>query len=148
MFDDDAGVNATTHVELGADAHDVAGFDLSLFNIFRPEAFQTAVTQTEHRFLSEAVELFRFDFRDTVPTEDRTDVDIEIRSPGTAHAFVYWFDLTLDESTTFSTSPMDSTSHWEQKVSLLLPPRRCLEGESVKLRATHKRRRLKLEFRA
>ena len=121
---------------------EIAGFDLSAFNEFMPASFQHALATADHRFLAEPIEMFRLDFAAGFPLSDEVGLEVLPTISGTAHAVVCWFDLLLDGETVFTTSPFDSSTHWDQKVHLLVPAP-CLTPEHPwRITACHDRRRL------
>ena len=122
----------------------VRGFDLSAFNELRPESFQRALGDYDHRFLSRPFEIFSFDFRGDLPLTDDREIHVTTCAGGHVHGLVYWFELFLDEQAVYGTSPMDEDSHWDQQIWLLAPPLEVAEGETLSIAAQHNRRRLKL----
>jgi type II protein arginine methyltransferase len=125
---------------------EVAGFNLSAFNEFRPRCFQHGISDVEYRMLAEPVELFRFDLQGELAREGQVQVPLRSAVDGTAHAVVCWFELRLAEGVVFSTSPQEPGSHWDQSVHILSPAVWLGGGRSCLLSATHDRRRLTLSL--
>lgn len=126
----------------------VRGFDLSSFNELRPDSFQRALRDYDHRFLSEPFEIFSFDFRGDLPLADDREFKVAASAGGQVHGVVYWFELFLDEQTVYGTSPMDEDSHWDQQIWLLIPALQVAKGAAVSIAAQHNRRRLTLQVAA
>ncbi len=122
----------------------VRGFDLSAFNALRPESFQRALRDYDHRLLCEPFEIFSFDFRGDLPLADDRQIKVAASTGGQVHGIVYWFELFLDEQTVYGTSPLDQDSHWDQQIWLRIPPLQIAKGAAVSIAAQHNRRRLTL----
>ncbi len=119
---------------------EVCGFDLSAFDALRDpsRAVQVHLASSTHRLLSDPVRALSIDFHappaataDSAP--HTTQLSLPVVAPGTAHAFVFWFDLHLDAEVRLSSQPDPASDrlHWRQVVQFLphdcpvLPGQRC-----------------------
>ena len=116
---------------------EVEGFDFSPFaSLSSLEYFSTTLANYRHRPLTDAVEIFHFDFgQDNGPAAHM--VEVIPRESGTAHAVVMWFELDLADGISLSNSPSDRGSHWKQAVQTLPKPWRMNESSPVRFQAAH-----------
>lgn len=94
-----------------------AGFDVGLFNTFSTAgSFPVRLERFPHKFLTEAVEICQFDFMYGSLEPRNFKIPVATVQSGLCHAIAYWFDLYLDEKICYSTSPLNSKSHWKQAI--------------------------------
>ncbi|CAN5213241.1 hypothetical protein BH24PSE2_BH24PSE2_02440 [soil metagenome] len=139
---------ATIHAMLVESEHlmrkglvgEAAGFDLSVFNEYRPVSFQQAVSVgAECRSLSSEFGLFSFDFSGPpiAPAERR--IRVPICADGLCQGAIVWYRLQLDRDHEISTAPGGSLSHWKQMVQLFVPPMPVRQGQTLELIVFHDR---------
>jgi predicted RNA methylase len=85
---------------------EINGFDLSPFNRYRWNVCfdEIQLGSEPFNFLAAAVECFSIDFRQSI-TEAERNILFKITHPGRLNAIAFWYELHLDEQTTFSTAP-------------------------------------------
>lgn len=113
--------------------------DANLLNPYRfsPAFINVDASRLAHRALTETFELFSFDFATAGPEPQARELKIPARSPGTAGAILFWFDLQLDAATWISNAPESSASlHWKQGLQFL-PEVRVTDGMELPLLASH-----------
>jgi type II protein arginine methyltransferase len=94
-----------------------AGFDVGLFNTFSTAgSFPVRLERFPHKFLTEAVEVCEFDFMYGSLEPRKFKIPLTTVQSGLCHAVAYWFDLYLDDKVCYSTSPLNSSSHWKQAI--------------------------------
>ena len=120
----------------------LAGFDLSAFDRFRiPDDYlEVRLKNTPHRFLSQPIEITRFNFTAPPPYISEQapciiDCDLRATASGPVHAVAFWFDLHLDETITVSTGPENGLDAWGQAVQFLGTDLEVTRGESMRLTA-------------
>ncbi|KAB8061468.1 hypothetical protein GCN74_05220 [Janthinobacterium sp. FT14W] len=113
--------------------------DTSLFNPFRSSpAFANVDAATlPHRVLSDAFDVFEFDFATAGPLAQERQCRPLTLLPGTVGAVLFWFDLRLDDKHWISNDPRTaSTFHWKQGLKIL-PEVRVDSGTEMALVARH-----------
>lgn len=100
---------------------DIAGFDLSVFDDYRnPYAQIQDLNHEEHQSLSDVFTIATYDFAALKPKAatgiEEKALRVKACETGTAHAVVFWFDLTLADGIVLSSGPDDGHSHWGQAV--------------------------------
>jgi type II protein arginine methyltransferase len=104
-----------------------AGFDVGLIEQYKTlNYFPVRLAAFEYEALTEPFEVFTFDFERGQILPARRRIPVPVTRDGAGHAFVFWFDMRLDEEISISNEP-GSTTHWEQAIQ-------CLE-EEVAVRA-------------
>src|SRR5437868_13321236 len=90
-------------------------FDLSPVNSYRWNAICEPIhlNQWKHTPLSEVFPVFHFDFAGDRNDPRQKMLKIPITKSGSFNAIVFWFQMQLDEETTFSTAP-NGGSRWRQ----------------------------------
>ncbi len=117
----------------------VSGFDLSPFNIFTTGYIQLPIRDYEHRFLSDALTLFEFDFTGEPIKPQQRSFSISINNDGTCHGVVFWFRLALDEKHVFDTSEAENPDNcWQQAVHVFDRPVAVKAGGTLHLTVNHK----------
>jgi type II protein arginine methyltransferase len=127
---------------------DVAsGFDVSLFNHLATDGFYPVrLDRFEHRFLSESFRLCQFDFMVDALKPRRFDIPLVATETGECHAIAYWFDLYVDDDTSFSTSPLNGESHWKQAVQCFTSPVTLHAGQQCSLSVRQNSNRFAFEL--
>ncbi|KYG81571.1 tetratricopeptide repeat protein [Roseivirga ehrenbergii] len=100
----------------------ISGFDLSAFDQFRPveEYGRVLLENEEYTALSEPFFIAKYDFQqlpemgDTEFKEDEKEVNITAK--GCIQAIAFWFELNMDEESTYSSGPNGEMVHWGQAV--------------------------------
>jgi len=113
---------------------DIAGFDMSDFDVFRKlEYSQVDLRSLDHRLLSEpfVVGEYQFDSMSALGTQESRAVSVT--ETGTCDGVVFWFDLYLDEEISISTAPSAALSHWGQALQMLPHPETLHSGEDFDL---------------
>ncbi len=104
-------------------ADTAAGLNVKSFNSLSTKgAYPVRLNIFSHRFLCEPFELCAFDFRSDKLEPRKIEISISPNQNGICHAVAFWFDLYLDEELTFSSSPLNSTTHWKQAVQCFPHP--------------------------
>lgn len=130
----------------GAEAWEVKGFDLSLFERHTPAFSRVRVGERNLQLRGAAADLFAFDFQHGTPLKGRTRLDLAVEG-GPANGIVQWIRLQLDAVTAYENRPAQGArSHWAASFyrlpgSLLAEP-----GGSIALGAAYDRDRLHLWF--
>ncbi len=96
----------------------VEGFDLSPFDRFRNKSAgqPTELAAEEHRFLSDPVPIYDFDFTRPIATPRERWTVLKATQAGTVHGIALWFDLNLDDRETASTGVGGQMRHWRQTI--------------------------------
>ena len=104
-------------------ADTAVGLDVSSFNNLSTKgAYPVRLKIFNHRFLCEPFEVCEFDFNSDRIKPRKIEIPIPTPQTGICHAVAFWFDLYLDEETTFTSSPLNSTTHWKQAVQCFPTP--------------------------
>ena len=113
---------------------EIAGFDLSDFDIFRPPGYiQVDLGEINHRVLSDPIEICQMDFQKGDFLQFRRDLSVVPTSSGICHSIVFWFDLYLDCNTSISTRTGTKTNHWKQALHFFDNERRVESGQGINL---------------
>ena len=133
---------------LGADRKrmgTVDGFDLSAFNELAPKSLRIKWHDRNVTLLSDAADLFTFDFTSGGPfPEGRSSVSLTARS-GAANGVAQWILLKLDEEGVYENHPVNaSASNWAVIFYPFADDLRYAEGDRIKIRGSHTRGRLRL----
>lgn len=138
-----AAVIQSRDLERWAGVESVEGFDLTQFNEFAP--FQMTVPQqtVDLDLLSDAFELFHFDFREPQRSRDRTEVTATITAPGTCLGLIQWIRVYLDEETTYENPPRpdlalhpvpdQDVSHWANVFFRFDQPTDVAAGDEIRM---------------
>ena len=95
--------------------NEIAGFDLSDFDIFRPPGYlQIDLNTIQHRILSDVSEVCRLDFTKDNSVQTHQTITINPKADGKCQAIAFWFDLYLDRHTRISTRVGSHNNHWKQ----------------------------------
>ncbi len=123
--------------------HQIAGFDLSGFDVFRnPTGEMLELSREDHRLLSEPFQIFDFDFRTAIPGAEQKQIDFTANASGTIHAVAVWYDLHLAESITMSTAPGTKGNHWGQGVAFMSADIAVAPGDKLVAHASYAGTRL------
>ena len=96
---------------------DIAGFDLSDFDVFRPPGYkQIDLYKINHRVLSDQVDVCHIDFRKDNTFKVHQALSVVPTDSGMCHAIVFWFDLFLDSDTMITSRAATRTNHWKQAI--------------------------------
>jgi predicted RNA methylase len=113
------------------------GFDVRPFNVVATQGhFPVRLETWPHRMLTAPTELAALDLTGEAPEESTVRVTLPVRSPGTAHALVAWFEMDLGAGVTLSNSPDNVGSHWMQACIPLPLPAPVFAGDHVELEIT------------
>ncbi len=118
----------------------ICGFDLSPFDRFRNQSTHGVVRLDHEPYqgLSDVTPVLRIDFArppDWTTPETRA-WSVQIATPGTAQAVVFWFELWLDDTIMVSTGPGGAMRHWGQAACWLPEDRQVGAGETLRFRLT------------
>ena len=119
------------HIEMASD------FDLSPFNEFQPRHIQERIQSFSHRFISDAFEVFSFDFCGDLIREEQKEIKVNPSTNGTCHAIVIWFHLHLDDEIIIDTGPQNRKTCWMQLIQLLSQPVKIKRNDIVTVSAKH-----------
>jgi hypothetical protein len=96
---------------------EIAGFDLSDFDVFRPPGYlQIDLNGIQHRVLSDVIEVSRIDFATDNLVKNHRSLPINQSAEGLCQAIVFWFDLFVDRHTIISSRAESTTNHWKQSL--------------------------------
>lgn len=130
----------TKHLHLVHPIQKIEGFDLSAFDNFRvPDEYtRIHLKTTPHQVLSEVFPVFSIDFsRPGPPTThqapNKFPFQVQAQEDGTADAFVFWFDLHLDEEIALSSGPDGEMIHWGQAIYFFDQPFAVKKREWIEL---------------
>ncbi|CAK0763375.1 Predicted RNA methylase [Azospirillaceae bacterium] len=119
-------------------ARQIEGFDLSAFDRFRPPGYgQIDLASDSHIMLSDPFTALDFDFRVDMPDSGRRDFCVKAAVDGLCHGIVFWFDLMLDEETTYSSASRARTNHWKQAIQFFERPLSVSVGDEIDVAATY-----------
>lgn len=115
-------------------ADTVCGLDLRAFNNLSTKGpYPVRLKIFNHRFLCEPFEICKFDFKLEKLTPRGYTISIPKPQSGICHAVAFWFDLYLDEKTTFTNSPFSATTHWKQAIQCFPLPIQIGAGHKLQL---------------
>lgn len=113
--------------------------DVNILNPYRfsAEFINVDASQLRHRQLSDAFDVFTFDFAAAAPTPQEQQIDIPALAAGTAGALLFWFDLQLAPDQWLSNEPGPAQQfHWKQGLQFL-PEVEVQAGMTLPLTAKH-----------
>lgn len=122
--------------------------DANLLNPYRaaPAFINVDAAKLAYRPLTEAFDVFAFNFQAAGPTPEEKALNLPAIAPGTVGAVLFWFDLGLDESTWVSNDPRCAdTPHWKQGLQFL-PEVQVVAGAPLPLIARHNGSGLKFQW--
>lgn len=123
-----------------APIRNISGFDMSRFDQFRTPGYQVIDLAAEpHTILSEPFVAWEFDFTRTAPDMDMHALEAAVVASGTAHGVAFWFDLHLDEETTYSSLSSSRTNHWKQAVYFFGRDLKVTDGQIVNVGTSYDR---------
>ena len=115
-------------------ADTAVGLDVSYFNNLSTKgAYPVRLKMFNHRFLCEPFEICEFDFKSDKLEPRKFEIPISANQTGNCHAVAFWFDLYLDQETTFTSSPLNSTTHWKQAVQCFPRSRQIKTDQKFRL---------------
>jgi protein arginine N-methyltransferase 7 len=123
--------------------------DASLLNPYRasPSFVNVDASKLPYRALTEAFDVFAFDFARASPAPEEKELRLPAIAPGTAGAVLFWFDLGLDDACWLSNGPhADNRLHWKQGLQVL-PEVRVHAGMDLPLIARHDGSGLKFQWK-
>ncbi len=110
----------------------VEGFDLRSFDRFRSPAYaQLDLAADPHRLLSAPFVALDFDFTEDMPGRDTQRLLVTAREAGTVHGIAFWFDLFMDDQTTYHSSSLSRTNHWKQAAEFFPAPIAVAAGDEL-----------------
>ena len=112
----------------------IAGFDMRNFDQFRSPAYaQIDLGADPHHLLSAPFEALDFDFRVDMPNRGRQYLSVPIVADGTLHGVAFWFDLFMDEATTYHSASPARSNHWKQAAEFFATPVTVKAGDEFRL---------------
>lgn len=121
----------------------IAGFDMGVFDIFRSPGYaQIDLGADPHRVLSGRVRVLDFDFRKATKSEDLRPLAVSATHSGTCHGVCFWFDLILDEATTYRSESRSRTNHWKQAIHFFPEPIAVEPGDRLDIAAGYDNTRI------
>lgn len=124
----------------------IQGFDLSPFNQLAPTWLNIKPHDRGVTLLSEATDLFTFDFASGGPfPEARSSVSLAAQADN-ANGIAQWICLTMDATGRYENHPMGhaATSNWAVLFYPFIEGFHCLAGEAIKICGSHNRDRLRI----
>jgi hypothetical protein len=124
------------------------GIDANLLNPYlaSPEFANVDARTLDYRPLTEAFDLFEFDFATAGPEPGEAHVDPIAIADGIAGAMLFWFDLRLDGDIGLSNAPGGDPTHWKQGLQFL-PEARVEAGLTLPLHVRHNGSALQMRWR-
>ncbi len=125
--------------------NDISGFDLSHFDEFRVSDIYKLIdiNQELNTFLSDEFSLRSYDFYN-IPDKEVSFKDPEIESysvecteNGSVHAVLFWFDLHMDETASYSSGPGGELIHWQQAIFYFDKPASVQKGQRIDINALY-----------
>ena len=121
----------------------IVGFDMGAFDIFRSPGYaQIDLGADPHQMLSARVRVLDFDFRKAMKTEDLRPLAIIANRSGTCHGVCFWFDLILDDETTYRSESRSRTNHWKQAIHFFPEPVEVEQGDRLDVAAGYDNTRI------
>jgi type III protein arginine methyltransferase len=123
----------------------VDGLDLSPFNELSPKNFRIKWHERSLTLLSDAADLFTFDFASGGPyPEERANLSLTARS-GAVNGIAQWIHLQMDDAGEYENHPQnDTASNWSILFYPLAAGLRYAAGDRVAIRASHDRHRVRI----
>jgi hypothetical protein len=56
---------------------------------------------------------------------------ISVREAGVVHGIAFWFDLFMDDTTTYHSSSVSRTNHWKQAAEFFAKPMAVAPGDEL-----------------
>ena len=110
----------------------IAGFDLSPLDKLRSPGYaQIDLAADLVRQVSQPFKALEFDFRRNMPEHDARLLQVTATSAGIAHGIAFWFDLLMDEETTYSSASTARTNHWKQAAEFFPQPIAVQPGDRL-----------------
>lgn len=123
----------------------VAGFDLSGFDVFRnPAGEMLELSREDHRLLTDPFPVFDFDFRAPVPAGGQKRIELTAKAAGSIQAVAIWYDLHLDDAISMSTAPGTKGNHWGQGVAFTSTDIAVAPGDKLAAHASYAGTRLQV----
>lgn len=123
----------------------VDGFDLSAFNKLADSRYNFHVTDDRVRLLSEAADLFEFDFRSTTPSADVRAESVLTSTGGPVNCVAQWIHLEMDEVGIYENRPGQADySCWAVWAYPLLTPLETCPGDKIIVHGSHDRFRVRV----
>jgi protein arginine N-methyltransferase 7 len=124
------------------------GIDANLLNPYlaSPEFVNVDSRTLDYRPLTDAFDLFAFDFATAGPEPGEAHVDPIAIADGIAGAVLFWFDLRLDDDIGLSNAPDGDPTHWKQGLQFL-PEARVEAGLALPLHVRHNGSALQMRWR-
>lgn len=113
--------------------------DANILNPYRftPEFINVDAERLAHRPLSEAFDVFTFDFGNASPEPQECQIDLVASADGTIGAVLFWFDLQMAPEQWLSNAPGAAPHmHWKQALQFL-PELQVHEGMGLPVTAKH-----------
>jgi tetratricopeptide (TPR) repeat protein len=113
---------------------EIAGFDLSDFDVFRPPGYvQINLDDINYREISDTFEICHLDFRQEVFVPPSHALTVTPTISGTCHGIAFWYDLYLDPQTMISTRSGRKSNHWKQALQFFDTDHRVETGQPIRL---------------
>lgn len=112
----------------------IAGFDMSNFDQFRSPAYAPIdLAADPHRLLSAPFDVMDFDFRIDMPNRGQQRLKIAVTEAGILHGVAFWFDLFMDEVSTYRSINPARSNHWKQAAEFFAEPLAVKAGDEFHL---------------
>jgi type II protein arginine methyltransferase len=121
------------------------GFDLTTFNRLAKPRYSIPTTKTQLQLMSDASDLFEFDFGSSRQTPDARTQRTFIARGGPVNCVAQWIHLQLDDQAAYENRPGDHTySNWDI-FAYPMPHEVDLQaGDAVTVNASHDRARVRI----
>ena len=118
---------------------EVAGFDLSAFELFRDPAANLPfdLERQPYRSLTEPFRVARIDFRAPTSGTVVRRLRLTAKQSGAGHAVAFWWELHLDSEITYSNRSTSPLNHWWQAIHFLGRDLKLEAGRNFDLDAGH-----------
>lgn len=116
----------------------VAGFDMSTFDVFRSPGYQQIdLAADAHIPLSQSFTALDFDFTRNMPETGEREIEVTVTAAGTCHGIAFWFDLFMDDEVVYHSGSRSRTNHWKQAMTFLDAPIKVLPGDRLRIVARY-----------
>jgi type II protein arginine methyltransferase len=117
----------------------VEGFDLTPFNRFTPSTISISMESGKFDSLSDDLEAFRFDLRQTEHGPGEARLHFSVSRTGTCLGVLQWLRLELHDDIVFENAPAEqiAPSAWRQVFHPFAAPIAVQPGQPVAVRAKH-----------
>ncbi len=127
--------------------NNLRGFDYSPFDLTRPTSFMNFdYLQDQYQTLTDATLALDFNFAKFIPLQGKKETALSVINNGLCHGVVFWYDLYLDDQTTFSPANFAQQRYWKQMIQFFDQPIHVTKGDHIPLQACWDENRIYFEL--